>query len=277
LSTSGALLATLFVAGWIPVVERWALLKPAHAWLNLLGFVSLVIAGTLLHLLPTVLGGRIVPRASGVLAVGGLAAGAPLVALGFTISGGPGPAADLVARAGALAAITGAAALAWHAIEVLRARGRWTTDHGWHRMASVGLLAATAWFGVAVAAAAGQVIAMGATPAGWRVDLVLVPLAIGWVVQAVLAAVTHLLPSIGPGGPAEHSRQRAVLGRLATARLAALNGGTALLAVGLPTGSSEARILGAALVVFALGASLGLAARALLHLRKAGPAPNRQV
>ena len=269
---AGALLATLFVAGWVPVLERWVYLKPAHAWLNLLGFVSLVIAGTLLHLLPTVLGGRIVPRMSAVAAVGGLVAGAPLVALGYTFAAELGPAADLAARAGALAALAGAAALAWHAGEVLRARGRWTTDPGWHRMASIGLVAAIGWFAVAVAIAAGRVLVQGAVPGAWRIETVLAPLAVGWVVQALIAAWTHLLPSIGPGGPAEHARQRALLGRLAVPRLAMLNGGTVLLAIGLPVASREMVGTGGVLVALAVGASLGLTALAVVQAR-AGRSP----
>src|ERR1019366_10769324 len=60
----GASIATLYLAGWAPVVAAWARLMPAHAWLNLIGFVSLVIATTLLHFFPTVIGGRIARRPS---------------------------------------------------------------------------------------------------------------------------------------------------------------------------------------------------------------------
>jgi len=272
---AGATLATFFVAGWLPVVERWAVLKPVHAWLNLLGFLALAIGGTLLHLLPTVLGTRIVPRASAAVAVGGLAAGAPLVALGFLITGGPGPAADLLARAGAISSLLGAAALAWHAVEVFGARGRWTTDPGWHRMATGGLVAAVGWFAVAVLVAAARVLAAGTTPAGWRLEDVLAPLAVGWALQALVAAWTHLLPSIGPGGPPEHARQRTRLGRWATGRLAALNTGAALLALGIPTGTGAFTAAGGGLVVLALGASLALAAGAVGDVRKLRAAADR--
>lgn len=265
---AGAALATLFLGGWMPVVAAWPTLKAAHAWLNLLGFVSLAIAGTLTHLLPTVLGGRIVPRASAAAAVAGLAAGAPLVALGFALSGETGPAAGLVARTGAIAAIAGAAALAWHGVEVARARGRWTTDPGWHRMAIVGLLAAVCWFSVAVAAAGGRVLVAGAAPGGWRLDDVGAPLAVGWVMQALVASWTHLLPSIGPGGPKEHARQRRILGRLAGVRLAAINGGTLLLAAGIPTGVAALVAAGSVLAAAGLAASLALAAEALLAVRE---------
>jgi len=68
---AGAALGTLFLGGWLPVVGSWVGLKPAHAWLNLLGFVSLAVTGTLTHLLPTVFGGRMLPRTSSVVAIGG--------------------------------------------------------------------------------------------------------------------------------------------------------------------------------------------------------------
>ena len=55
---------------------RWDLLKPAHAWLNVFGFLSVVVAATLVHLAPTVAGTRIVPRRSGQLALVGLVIGA---------------------------------------------------------------------------------------------------------------------------------------------------------------------------------------------------------
>ena len=60
----GGTLGTLLVAGWGPAVERLVPLRAAHAWTNLVGFVSLVIMATLLHFLPTVLGTRITARRS---------------------------------------------------------------------------------------------------------------------------------------------------------------------------------------------------------------------
>lgn len=265
---AGAALGTLFLGGWLPVVGSWAGLKPAHAWLNLLGFVSLVIAGTLIHLLPTVLGGRMLPRTSSVVAVAGLVVGTPLVALGFAISGGPGPAADLIARSGALAALAGAAGLAGFAVAAVRGRGRWTTDAGWHRVTSWSLVAAVGWFALAVGLAAGRVIVAGARPAGWSVADVAAPLALGWVVQALVASSAHLLPSIGPGDPPAHARQRRLLGRVATARLLGLNLGTALLAVGLPADLAWVSTAGTLLVAASVGTSFVLAAAALLGIRQ---------
>jgi hypothetical protein len=253
----GATLGTLFVAGWLPVLERWALLKPAHAWTNLVGFVSLIIVGTLLHFLPTVLGTRIVPRASAIVAVLGIAMGSPVVVAGLGLASGP------LVRGGAILVAIGTGSLVLEAARVTRARGRWTTDPGWHRLTGVGLLAGIGWFSAGMAVAAGRLLTLGASPEGWSTSLVAAPLAIGWVVQVLIASWTHLLPAIGPGGPAGHAARRTILGRMATPRLLALNAGTALLAVGWPMNVGPATAAGAALVVGSVLASVGLAIRAL--------------
>ena len=58
-------------------IGAWAALKPAHAWLNVFGFLSIVVAATLVHLAPTVVGARIQPRRSATIALVGLAWRAP--------------------------------------------------------------------------------------------------------------------------------------------------------------------------------------------------------
>lgn len=254
----GASLATLFVVGWPPVVEHWARIKPAHAWLNLIGFVSLVIATTLLHFFPTVVGARIALRPSARITVAGLAAGAPLVALGFATS------ADLIARFGAVAVLGGGGALAVYAWRTWQTRARWTTDPGWHRFAIGGLVSAIIWLEIGIAVAAARVVTFGADPAGWQIEASAGPLVIGWVGLAIVASATHLLPAIGPGNPAVHARQRRLLGRAATARLAVLNAGVVALAVGLPGGLDPLVTGGAVLVALGLGTTalvLGAAVR----------------
>jgi hypothetical protein len=257
----GATIGTLAVAGWVPVLERWAQLRPAHAWTNLVGFVSLVIVGTLLHFLPTVLGTRIVPSRSASVAVLGIAIGSPLVVLGLATGWGA------VAGGGAVLSVIGGCSLAIEATRVVRDRGRWTTDPGWHRFASVGLLAGVAWFVVGLSIAATLVTTRAGTADAWSTQLVGAPLAIGWIAQVLMASWTHLVPSIGPGGPVVHSRQRVVLGRAATPRLAALNGGTALLAVGWPMGVATLVTLGAALAATATVATVALTVLALREAR----------
>lgn len=253
----GAAIGTLGVAGWLPVLERWAQLRPAHAWINVLGFVSLVIVATLLHFLPTVLGTRIVPRRSAILAVLGLAMGAPVVVVGLALG------SREIAGGGAVLTMLGAAALVVEALRLVRSRGRWTTDPGWHRFASWGLLAGVGWFTAGVTVASLLVLVRGASADAWDTAMVGVPLALGWVVQVLMASWTHLLPSIGPGGPPDHARQRIVLGRIATARLVALNGGAALLAVGWPGGLPALALTGGLLAGGAVVSSVALALAAL--------------
>jgi hypothetical protein len=253
----GATLGTLFVAGWDPVVSRWAQLRPAHAWTNLVGFVSLVIVSTLLHFLPTVLGTRVVPRRSAMLGVLGIACGSPVVVAGLVLGSWP------VVAAGCAVTLVGALALAVEAVRVGRARGRWTTDPGWHLVTGVGLLAGIAWFVVGIVLATARLLEVGPSGDAWSTTLVGSPLALGWVVQVLIASWTHLLPSIGPGGPVEHARQRGILGRAARTRLVLLNAGVAAAAIGWPLGIATATAAGLACVGLAVLWSVGLAFLAL--------------
>lgn len=253
----GALLATLMVAGWEPVVERWAVLKPAHAWTNLLGFVSLVIVATLLHFLPTVLGTRILPRRSSIVAVYAVGLAAPVVVVGLLLGLGA------VAALGGLIGLVGAAAMGVGTTAVVRDRGTWTSDAGWHRFASAGLVNGVGWFVVGTAIATWLLVANGAWAGAWSTALVGAPLVLGWVAQVLMASWTHLLPSIGPGGPADHAVQRRILGRASRSRLVALNAGVALVAVGWPLGAAPAVAAGLALFVSALLATVGLTVLAL--------------
>jgi nitrite reductase (NO-forming) len=254
----GASLATLFVAGWPPVVGDWARIRPAHAWLNLVGFVSLVIATTLLHFFPTVVGARIAVRPSARLTVVGLAIGGPVIALGFFM------ASDPVARVGAIGVIGGATSLAVYAWRTWRTRARWTTDLDWHRFAIGGLVSAIAWLEVGTTVAAGRVLAFGADPAGWSIEVIAGPLIVGWVGLAILASATHLLPAIGPGNPAIHARQRRLLGRAATVRLALLDAGVTALTVGLTLGPDPLTQVGTVLVTLGLGTTAVLLGTAVV-------------
>ncbi len=204
----------------------WLQVKPAHAWLNLVGFLSLVVAGTLIHLYPTVVGSRIRSRPALVVAVGGIGLGAPLVALGYVIGSG------VVAQGGAVAVVAGALALALVAAGAWSGRGRWTTDPSWHLLTIGSLSAAIAWFVVGAAILAVGVIGSGADPSGWSLPRVLGPLVIGWALQALIGAWSHLLPSVGPGDAGRHAAQRTQLGRWALARLVGWNAGTAMVAGG---------------------------------------------
>lgn len=249
---AGVALATAMLTGWAPVAGAWAALKPAHAWLNVFGFVALVVAASLIHLAPTVAGARIRPRRSASVTLIGLMTGAPLVALGLAAGW------DIVARAGALVELVGGAALAIHGAAVQRDRGQWTSDPGWHRFAGLSLLAAPAWLLVALAIGAGRILWLGATPAAWSVGLLAVPLVAGWIGQVLVGAWTHLVPAIGPGDQAAHAVQRRWLGRGATPRWLIWNGGVALGTVGVLAGNDVMTAAGGALLGTALLGGLGL-------------------
>lgn len=251
--------ALLYLAGVGPIVDGWARLKPAHAWLNIIGFVGLVVAATLIHLYPTVVGSRIRPRRSMLVMVVALAGGAAIVAAGYAL------ASDLVARAGAVLAAGGATAAVPVAVGAGRARGRWTTDLDWHRLTIGHLTAAIAWLVVGIGVAAAGVLVGGAAPAGWSVDRLVGPFVIGCVVQVLIGSWSHLLPAVGPGDLQRHAQQRRVLGRWPLVRLASLNVGALLISVGILAGAGALVTAGAVLVLAAVGLALALLAQTLLR------------
>ena len=54
----GASLGVLALGGWQPILAAWDVSRAAHGWLNVFGFLALVIGASLIHLLPTVAGCR---------------------------------------------------------------------------------------------------------------------------------------------------------------------------------------------------------------------------
>ena len=261
---AGVVLAGLYLAGDPGVTARWAVLKPAHGWLNAFGFVCLVIAGTLVHFAPTVAGSRIRRRPIGALAVAGLGLGPPVVAAGYALG------TALVVQAGALVTIVGSWALASHGFGAHRDRAGWTTEWSWHAFTAGSLLLAPVWLLVAAVTAGARVLVSGADPAGWRLPELLVPLVVGMVAQVLVGSLSFLVPAVGAGSPDRHARQRAILGRAAAARLIALNAGVALLSAWAwfeePAGLAGSALIGAgtALALGALVGTLSLLARALL-------------
>ena len=246
----GAAIATLFLGGGDAALAAWGSLKPAHAWLNLFGFVVVVIAGTLLHLAPTIAGSRIRRRPSGTLAVTALAVAAPTVALGYALR------VDLLVQVGAGGAIVGAYALTAHGIAAHRDRAGWTTEREWHDFTGGSLLIAPAWLLVATLVAGARVVSAGADPSGWHLGDLVGPLVGGFVLQVVLGALSHLLPSIGPGTPDRHAAQRQRLGWAARPRLAWWNVGVGVLSVSTLADGSSGLSGGAGAVGVAAGAAM---------------------
>ena len=215
----GVTLAIAYLHDFAPVTSRWGVLKPAHAWLNLVGFVGLTLAATYLHLVPTVLGSRVVSDRVAVVSIGGLALGVAGVGLGFLAG------SDVVVRLASAAALIGAAAVPAKALAAVRqpGRGRWTTELEWHEFTSASLVASTIWFAVGVGAAAWGAIVHGANPAAWSLSRVGVPLVVGGVLQALVASAAHLVPTLRGAAPGTRAR----LGRSARPRVVAWQLGTA--------------------------------------------------
>jgi nitrite reductase (NO-forming) len=262
----GALLASLLLLGADSVSQAWLALKPAHAWLNLFGFVSLVVAGSLLHLLPTVAGARINRTRASVATFALLPAGPPLAAVGFALE------SRITAVAGALLVVGGAIALAIHAATVMARRANWTTDATWHRFTSVSLLAAISWFLVGTTVAASTTLTASSLPSGWQIAPLIAPLGLGWVAQVLIGAWSHLVPAVGAGSPERHARQRQILGTAATVRLIIYNGGVVAMLIATVMGETAGALFVGGMLAAALVAvsSVGLLAIALISRDPAG-------
>jgi nitrite reductase (NO-forming) len=261
------LLAITYLSGWQPVVEAWGRLKPAHAWLNLVGFVSLVIVATATHLVPTIEGVRIRRRRSALLATTAVAAGAAIVASGYAL------ASDPMARAGAGVALVGAVAFGWHARAVATDAPGWTAERDWHRLATWSLRAAAAWFAVAIAIMAVPVLRHGPDPTAWSLSAVAVPFVLGWVGQALAGSLVHLVPAIAAGPLEARAVWRTRLGRYATVRVLAAQVGIGLVWLGGASGLAVLVVVGAVSLALGTGVTLAIVV-AMLATR---PAPRRSV
>jgi len=253
----GASIATLFVAGEGDVMAAWPRLMVAHAWLNLFGFVGLVICASLIHLYPTVVGTRMGHDRLAVGALGSLAVAPPTVALAEVLG------SDALARVGGIVMLAGTAAMVGYAVLSWRSRGHWTTDEGWHRVAITSLSAGLTWFGLGVGLAVGRIEALGSRPDSWSLTALIAPLGVGFVIQVLIGAWTQLLPSIGPGDFAVHARSRAILGRFGSLRFGLLNGGAAVVLAGSLVELPEAVPAGLALAGLSVMISLALVGGAL--------------
>lgn len=265
----GVSLAVAFLIGSTPVVTDWAALMPAHAWLNLFGFAGLVICATLLHLYPTVVGARIAHGRLVLASVVALTLGPDAVAAGYASGVGA------VAQAGAAFEVAGTIAILAYAARAWRTRGHWTTDAAWHEFAIGSLSAGLGWLAVGVGIAVARIAVRGADPAGWTIGPLIAPLGIGFVVQVLVGSWTHLLPSIGPGGPVSHARARSALGRAARPRLLALNAGAAVLLAGNVEGWEPGVPVGLGLVAIALLAAVVVFGLALREVGWTGPDARR--
>jgi hypothetical protein len=242
------------------VVAAWANLRPAHAWLSLFGAVSLTIFATLVYLAPTVHGARIRPSPWLAAGVAGMLAGPLTVAIGFALG------ATAVVIAGMSLTLVGAIGQLGYVVDAARRHGPFTSEHDWRRVAAWHLGAGPAWFAAAIAVALVGMVSDGRV-AGWSIGPLALPMIAGWLFQELVGSWTHLVPSITPGTPDDHARQRRVLAVASRARLVAINAGVALAWAGAslgipPLAAAGGLIIGASVVV-----SVGLLARALTIAR----------
>jgi nitrite reductase (NO-forming) len=215
---AGGTFGALIGAGVIDDPLGWLALRQAHLSLNVLGWASLTIAGTLVTLLPTVLRVRM-PAWHGAATGVALAGGVTVVATGLAARSTP------LAAVGGATYAAGALGVAWMAVNVLRTPRRWPVP-----LAAKHLLPALGWFVLGsillVPALAGGASAFAAFRRPFLAIFV-----VGWVLQTLLGAWLYLLPMARPGHPDDRRRQLAAIefgGRL---QVAALNVGVGLLAL----------------------------------------------
>ncbi|GIE54269.1 hypothetical protein Ani05nite_78030 [Amorphoplanes nipponensis] len=256
LAAAVALLTGIPVGAWMLAADNDS--RPRlllfHAHVNLLGWVTLTVLGTLLTLWPTVLrtrmadGAVLAARRALPLAVGGIAlTGLAVLAWWPPLAAGG---LALVAAAVTVTALPAAQA----------ARHRPPASFpGWSIAAGGG------WLLVALAVDAWCLLsADGPATAADRFGAVLVPLLAGFVAQTLLGALAYLLPMALGGGPAAVRDRTERLDRHGAQRVAMTNAALAVFVLPAPP---YVRITTSLLVLAALLQFLVPALRILLAAR----------
>jgi nitrite reductase (NO-forming) len=233
-----------------------ARLRLAHEAVNLLGWIGLTVAGTLVTFWPTVLRTRL-PDGSQRAARRAL----PLLLLGIGLIAAPAAAGlrPPVALTGVGGYDAGLILLAGPWVAALRQRPP-------RSMAAWSLLAGTGWWLLTLA---GLAVVLATAP-GWpavdaRLDALTAPLAVGWVLQTLLGALSFLVPVLIGGGPHTARTTGALLDRATAVRVPALNAGLVVAVLPLPF---PVRLAGAAAVLATLVTAGALIGRAVLVGRR---------
>jgi len=208
----GALLGSHAVAG-----TRYLDLRRAHMTLNVLGFASLTVVGTLVTLLPTALRVRM-PAWRGRMAIGLFVAGLMLEVAGWSLGW------RAAVAAGGLAYAAGALSVVWLVVSILRVERTWGVP-----VAAFHMMAGVAWF---TAGSLGLAAALMDGAAGFDRfrPLFLTAFVGGWLVQVLLGAWSYLLPMARPGHPDERRRGLVVFEVGARTQVVVLNLGLVLVA-----------------------------------------------
>ncbi|NES37202.1 hypothetical protein G3554_13670, partial [Micromonospora sp. PPF5-17] len=226
-----------------------------HAHVNLLGWVTLTVLGTLLTLWPTMLRTRMADGAARAAAVA-----LPLACVGLLLLGlGLLAWWRAVTAVGLALFLLGVSVALRPALAVARGRPPYA-------FATWSLAAAAGWLLVALAVDA--VTLLTATEPATAVDRfgqVLIPLLVGFVGQVLVGALTYLLPVVLGGGPAPVRARAALLDRHGPQRVAMTNAALAVFALPSPP---YVRITTSLLILAALVQFLVPAARVLLTARR---------
>jgi nitrite reductase (NO-forming) len=214
----GVTLGAIVGSGTVSDPSLWLGLRRAHMVLNVLGWASLTICGTLVTLLPTVLRVQM-PSWHGTGTIAALAVGVAALPVGLAASSTP------TAAAGGVAYAAGALGVAWMIARTLRVPRTWPVP-----VAAKHLLLAAAWF---VAGSLSLMVALlhGITSFDGFRSVFLTVFVGGWVLQTLLGAWQYLLPMSRPGHPDERRRFLAVMEFARRLQLLALNAGLVLTAL----------------------------------------------
>lgn len=250
----GAVLGTILAHGNISSTHEQIMLS--HVLLNVLGWVGLTVAGTLVTLWPTMLRTRIADeaarnsqRALPVLAISALAAGA-----------GAGFGLLPVAALGLTGYIAGLGLMASSFIQVARNKPPKT-------FSTLSVLGAVGWWiGCLVALDVVLLISGDWQQAGRAFAAITPYLAAGFAAQVLLGALSYLVPVALGGGPGPVRAATTMFDRGAVLRVATAN--AALLACVIPV-PSLVRVLCSVLYLVAMASFLPLLVMALRAHRQA--------
>ncbi|WP_427164405.1 multicopper oxidase domain-containing protein [Streptomyces sp. C1-1] len=216
----GVVMARGDLAGDLP--ER---LRVAHETINLLGWVGLTVAGTLITLWPTMLRTRV---ADGAERAGRAALPVLLTGLGAAVAGtllGPPP----LAAPGVVGYAAGLVVAARPWLREARAKAP-RSFAAWSVAASCGWLAGSLIVLVGILVSTTSWITVGE-----RVSLLTAPLAAGWIAQVLLGALSFLVPVVLGGGPTAVRAATASLERAWPARLAVTDAALLLCVLPVPS------------------------------------------
>jgi nitrite reductase (NO-forming) len=232
----------------------------SHALVNLLGWVGLTVAGTLVTLWPTMLRTRVDEHAgaASARALPVLAGAAAVAAVGAAVG------LELVVALGLLGYVAGLGLIAVGMVRAARSAPPRSFAAG-----SVG--AAVLWWAGSLLVLAVAALASWSTGDGFGtvqavVDAVVPFIAAGFAVQVLIGALSYLVPVVLGGGPAPVRAGTRMLDRGSALRLATAN--TALVVCALPV-SSLMRVVASVLYVVATASFLPLLFAAMRAQRRA--------